>query len=41
VPLPLLAALAIGAAIIVGVTTVLTTLSATRTPAIRWVAARE
>ena len=38
---PLLGALALGAAVIVGISSVLTTLAATRTPAIRLVAARE
>jgi putative ABC transport system permease protein len=41
VQLPLLAGLVLGAVVVVGVATVLTTVSATRTPAVRLVAARE
>lgn len=41
VPWPLLAALVIGAAVVVGATSAITTLSATRTPPIQLVASRE
>lgn len=41
IPWPLLIALALGAAAVVGITSAVTTLSATRTPPIRLVASRE
>jgi putative ABC transport system permease protein len=41
VPATLVAGLVLGSAVVIGVTTLLTTVSATRTPPVRLVAARE